>query len=147
MTKKAENIGSQTGSGEDVSFAQWLRKCRESLGLTQKQFAQKLGISSARTIMRYEEDNYMPKARILPEISDLIQKEIDRLTKNDREGVLTAVPGQLKAALDDSQEAVEQYEMRINHSMPGPDFRNVLKKQLEAQLAFLIFLRGRIPNE
>lgn len=60
------------------NFATRLKDIRNKKGLTQKQLADKLGISSS-TIGMYEQNNRMPSSEILSEMCNIFDVSIDYL--------------------------------------------------------------------
>ena len=66
----------------------FLRELRKEHGITQEQFAEKLGVS-ARTISRWETGSNMPDLDLLMEISDLYEVDLREMLNGERKSEVT----------------------------------------------------------
>ena len=68
---------------DQKKIGSFLRELRKEQGITQEQFAEKLGVS-ARTISRWETGNNMPDISLLSEIADYYDVGIPEIIAGER---------------------------------------------------------------
>ena len=79
---------------DQKKIGSFLRELRKEHGITQEQFAEKLGVS-ARTISRWETGSNMPDISLLSEIADYYDVGIPEIIAGERKSDGMSAPREL----------------------------------------------------
>lgn len=111
-----------------MEFAGNLRRFRRERGLTQKELAQKLGLSTS-TIGGYESGQRKPDIKTLVRIAELFDMSVDRLLGIDDHR-------RLRSGHDDSHTKLEKQFMRL--SMVYPQLPAIAKEMIHNMIDVIL---------
>ncbi|AYD39598.1 helix-turn-helix domain-containing protein [Clostridium fermenticellae] len=114
-----------------------IKKIRESKGLTQKQLAEKIGVTPV-TITRYENDNRKPDFDTLEKIADYFNVSIDYLLGRTDSKEIISNPKK--------DTSVEKISESLSDDPELANFWNTLKEREDLKLLFKQ-TKDMVPND